>query len=83
MFPDCETGAMPPFGHLFNMPVYISDTLIQQDEISFNAGDHAETIKMKTSDLVDLVQPIIISCGFNKAGSGYHHEHARQGKLRH
>ena len=83
MFPDCETGAMPPFGHLFNMPVYISEALVKQEEVSFNAGDHSETITMKMSDLIGLVQPTVISCGFNKAGSGYHHEHARQGRLRH
>ncbi|WP_255554488.1 aminoacyl-tRNA deacylase [Moritella sp. 24] len=83
LFPDCEVGAMPPFGHLFNIPVYISEALVQQKEISFNAGDHCETIRMKAEDLISLVQPTIISCGFHKAGSGYHHEHVRQGKLRH
>ena len=82
-FPDCDIGAMPPFGNLFNMPVFMSEALLKQEEVSFNAGDHSEIIRMKTADLVDLVQPTIISCGFNKPGSGYHHEHARQGKLRH
>jgi Ala-tRNA(Pro) deacylase len=82
-FPDCEIGAMPPFGNLFDIPVYIVDALINQEMISFNAGNHHELLHMQCDDFNKLVKPTIITSGFHKAGFGYHHEHTRQGKLRH
>ncbi len=50
MFPDCETGAMPPFGNLYGMDVYVAESLTRNDEIAFNAGSHTEAIKMKYED---------------------------------
>src|SRR5712692_10875178 len=44
-FPDCETGAMPPFGNLYGMDVYAAEALTENDEIAFNAGSHTEVIK--------------------------------------
>jgi len=82
-FPDCETGAMPPFGNLFDIPVFIADALAKQETISFNAGDHHELITMKTDDLISLANPVIIACGFHEKGFAYQHEHIREGKLRH
>lgn len=82
-FPDCETGAMPPFGNLFKIPVFLVDSLTEQETISFNAGDHRELLQMSSEDFVSLVEPTIISKGFNEAGFGYEHEHSRQGILRH
>jgi Ala-tRNA(Pro) deacylase len=55
-FPDCETGAMPPFGNLYSMPVFIDEAL-QRDEIVFNAGSHRELIKMSYRDFDRLVEP--------------------------
>ncbi|NIA25540.1 MAG: deacylase [Gammaproteobacteria bacterium] len=55
--PDCERGAEPPFGNLYNMPVYF-DTGFTADEMVFNAGNHVETIRMATEDYVALVKPI-------------------------
>src|SRR5436305_1374111 len=49
-FPECETGAMPPFGNLYGMDVYLAEALTQQDEIAFNAGTHTEVIRMKFAD---------------------------------
>ena len=40
MFPDCETGAMPPFGNLYNMNVFVSEALAEDEAIAFNAGQH-------------------------------------------
>jgi Ala-tRNA(Pro) deacylase len=60
-FPDCETGAMPPFGNLYGMEVYVAETLIDNDEIAFNAGSHTEAIKMRYKDFDRLVQPKIVS----------------------
>ena len=59
-FPGCEVGAMPPFGNLYNMPVYTSESLMMDKEIAFNSGTHKELIKMKTEDFVKYVQPDIL-----------------------
>src|SRR6516225_10572783 len=49
-FPDCETGAMPPFGNLYGIPVYVDETLTRDNEIAFNAGTHLELIKLAYAD---------------------------------
>ena len=59
VFPDCETGAMPPFGNLYNMAVYISPELAAEPEIVFNAGSHTELIRMAWRDYQSLVQPLV------------------------
>jgi len=59
LFPCCETGAMPPFGNLFNLPVYVSETLAKSKEIAFNAGNHKELLQMDFSDFNNLVKPKI------------------------
>lgn len=60
LFPDCELGAMPPFGNLYNMDVYVSNSLAEDDEIAFNAGTHEELIKMKYKDFEKLVRPKVM-----------------------
>jgi Ala-tRNA(Pro) deacylase len=60
-FPDCEIGAMPPFGNLYGMKVFAAESLRQNPEIAFNAGSHTEIIKMAWSDFERLVQPRIAS----------------------
>lgn len=56
-FPDCEVGAMPPFGNLYGMDVYVSEHVGQEDPIAFNAGTHRELIQMSYADFVRLAQP--------------------------
>ncbi|RDI46888.1 aminoacyl-tRNA deacylase [Aquicella lusitana] len=56
-FPGCEVGAMPPFGNLYDMPVYVSSQLSQQDHILFNAGSHSELIQLGYHDFERLVKP--------------------------
>ena len=56
-FPDCETGAMPPFGNLYDMKVFVSAPLREDDEIAFNAGSHSELIRMSYADFERLVNP--------------------------
>ena len=56
-FPDCEIGAMPPFGNIYGMDVYVADSLAEDEEIAFNACNHTELIKMKYSDFEKLVNP--------------------------
>lgn len=59
MFPDCELGAMPPFGNLYDMPVYVANALAEDDEIVFNAGTHTDVIRMKYKDMERLVKPVV------------------------
>ena len=61
LFPDCETGAMPPFGNLFGLPVFADITLEKDREIAFNAGTHRELIRMAWSEFKRLVDPTMIS----------------------
>ncbi len=59
-FPDCETGAMPPFGNLYGIPVYVDETLTEDEEIAFNAGSHYELIRMCYRDFEKLVNPLVM-----------------------
>ena len=61
MFPGCETGAMPPFGNLYGMEVFVDPSLAQQDEILFNAGNHRDLIKMRYKDFERLVEPQVLN----------------------
>ncbi|GHO50917.1 aminoacyl-tRNA deacylase [Ktedonospora formicarum] len=56
-FPDCEIGAMPPFGNLYGLPVYVEKRLANEDAITFSAGTHTDTISMKYIDFANLVHP--------------------------
>ena len=60
-FPTCDVGAMPPFGNLYDMPVYCSNALSEDLEIVFNAGSHSELIRLAYADYEQLVQPEIAS----------------------
>jgi Ala-tRNA(Pro) deacylase len=57
MFPDCEIGAMPPFGNLYDMKVYVAESLAEDEEIDFNACTHRELIRIKYKDFEKLVKP--------------------------
>ena len=59
-FPDCELGAMPPFGNLYGMPVYVAASLTDETEIAFNAGTHSEVIKLAYEDFEELVNPTVL-----------------------
>lgn len=58
-FPECELGAMPPFGNLYGMDVYVAETLTRNKEIAFNAGSHTELIRLSFADYERLVKPRI------------------------
>ena len=57
LFPDCEAGAMPPFGNLYGMDVYVAPKLAEDEEIAFNAGSHTELMKLRYADFERLVRP--------------------------
>jgi Ala-tRNA(Pro) deacylase len=59
-FPECEIGAMPPFGNLFGLPVYVDPTLEEDETIFFNAGNHQQTVKMRYQDFARIVQPRVV-----------------------
>jgi Ala-tRNA(Pro) deacylase len=59
-FPDCETGAMPPFGNLYAMPVFADESLARDKEIAFNAGSHRELVRLAWEDFVRLAEPKIV-----------------------
>jgi len=60
LFPGCEVGAMPPFGNLYGVDVYVSQSLAEDEEIAFNAGSHTELIRMSFRDYERLVDPKIV-----------------------
>lgn len=57
LFPECETGAMPPFGNLYGMEVFVDERLSEDEEIAFNAGSHTELIKLAYRDFEKMVHP--------------------------
>jgi len=59
-FPGCELGAMPPFGNLYDLTVYVDESLTADKEIAFNAGSHYELIKMSYADFARLVKPVVV-----------------------
>jgi Ala-tRNA(Pro) deacylase len=63
LFPDCDVGAMPPFGNLYDVGVYVDKSLAEDEEIVFQAGSHVETVKMKYRDFDRLVGPEVIDFG--------------------
>jgi len=65
IFPECEIGAMPPFGNLYGMEVYVSEELEEDDDIAFNAGAHTELLRLSYDSYKRLVHPKVakLSCG--------------------
>lgn len=59
LFPDCEMGAMPPFGNLYGIPVLLDQSLLNDEEIAFHACDHSRVIRMRLSDYLRLVNPLV------------------------
>ncbi len=60
LFPECEIGAMPPFGNLYGMDVYVSEELEDDDEIAFNAGAHTELLRLSYENYKRLVHPKVV-----------------------
>lgn len=62
-FPDCDLGAMPPFGNLYGLDVYVADRLAEDEEIAFNAGSFTELVRMAYRDFERLVGPKVLRFG--------------------
>ena len=61
LFPDCEPGAVPPFGELYGLPVYMEAALAADPEIILSAGTHSDAIRILSADFIRLVKPKICS----------------------
>jgi Ala-tRNA(Pro) deacylase len=57
LFPDCEAGAMPPFGNLYAMEVYVDEEIAERPEIVFQGGTHRDLVTMAYQDFARMVQP--------------------------
>jgi Ala-tRNA(Pro) deacylase len=66
-FPDCETGAMPPFGNLYGMGVFADESLTRDAEIAFNAGTHRELMRLSWTDFERLAQPQVLRLAVGSA----------------
>lgn len=60
-FPECELGAMPPFGNLYGMQLFVSESLAQEEELAFSAGSHNELIRLKYEDFERLTKPTMVN----------------------
>jgi len=58
-FPDCEVGAMPPFGNLYDLPVYVEEALAEDETIFFRAGTHTDTMSVRYANFEQLVEPTV------------------------
>jgi Ala-tRNA(Pro) deacylase len=67
-FSDCEVGAMPPFGNLYEVPVYVEAALAEDETIVFRAGTHTDTMSVSYADFEMLVEPTIAEFAASKLG---------------
>lgn len=65
MFPDCDTGAMPPFGDLYGMRVFAAESLADEIEITFCGGSHTDLVRMAYTDFVKLVNPEVLDLSWS------------------
>lgn len=72
MFPDCDIGAMPPFGNLYAMEVFVDTSLTKDKEIAFNAGSHTELMKLSYEDFSRLVKPKVVNVSADVSREGEH-----------
>ncbi|HEY6341881.1 MAG TPA: YbaK/EbsC family protein [Candidatus Acidoferrum sp.] len=69
LFPECEVGAMPPFGNLFNIPVLPDESLASAEFVGFTAGTHRDVLHVGGADFHALVNPLVASFAFKEAVS--------------
>jgi len=63
LYPECETGAMAPFGPLYGQPVFVEESLTHDPEITFHAGTHVDAMRMRFTDFANLVHPVSARIG--------------------
>lgn len=67
LFPDCELGAMPPFGQPYELPVVLDAGIAARDFIAFAIGTHTDVVRITVADYRKLVRPIIGAVTINRA----------------
>lgn len=65
LFPGCDVGTMPPFGNLYEMQVFVEESLTADTEIAFNAGSYTELIRLSYKDFERLVKPTVVKFSSN------------------
>ena len=68
-FPDCEVGAMPPFGNLYHLPTLVDREITRDKEIVFNAGTHTDAVRMEYAEYARLVRPRVLDVTMRQAQS--------------
>jgi Ala-tRNA(Pro) deacylase len=68
LFPDCEVGAMPPFGHFYGLRVYVDPVLADDEFIVFNDGTHTDTLKIRYADYERLEHPVLAEFASTRSG---------------
>lgn len=63
--PDCDPGAVPPFGNLYEVPVYLSPAMIDDEQITFNAGNHQTAVRMAYKEFDRLVHPKVVDLSWS------------------
>lgn len=66
-FPECEVGAIPPFGNLYGMKVYVAASIVEDEDLLFNSGSHTELMKLPFQTYEELVKPRIVRMSFKCA----------------
>ena len=66
-FPGCEPGAMPPFGNVYGLPVWVDEELAANPQIVFNAGTHTELVRLAYRDFARVVAPRVVSLAMRLA----------------
>jgi len=59
LYPNCEPGAMPPFGNLYGQQVFVDQRLTEDESIVFNAGNHTEAVRLRFKDFERLAKPVV------------------------
>ena len=62
-FPDCDTGAEPPFGNLYDMRVYADERLLEEPQVTFSLGRHDQAATVATDDFVAVARPAWVQVG--------------------
>ena len=59
LYPDCEPGAMPPLGPLYNQSVFVDIALAAEPQVVFNGGTHADAVCMRYDDFAAVAKPVV------------------------
>lgn len=67
LFGDCELGAEPPFGNLYDLPTLMDKALEADDHILLQAGSHEKAMTISMADYKKLVKPKVVQFSYHMA----------------